>query len=218
MKLFDMDGPVQKYGSIVFDVLAANALWLLISVFSVGILQGPALTGLYAGSYAGIVTSKGYTFKEFFMIFKKRFLPSLGVWGLQVIATAVLFVDLTYTSLGLLPSYFTYLMPLFMFMALETLLITTVAYPLLANTKLSIKEVLKYSFLMAHKHLGFTFLAAIPNAIMTAIIVLIFAFQAVVLFPALFFLMGIIACANSYLITGKVITRYNIYREPDNFE
>ena len=77
MKIFDLDGPFQKYGTILFDVLVINLLWFVLSFFTVGILSGPALTGTYAGLYSGIVTGEGYTFKQFFRRFKRRFIPSL---------------------------------------------------------------------------------------------------------------------------------------------
>ncbi len=79
MKIFDLDGPFQRYGTIVFDVLVLNIVWLLITVFSFGILSGPALTGLYSGMYAGVVSGEGYPFKQFFKRFGKRFLTSLLV-------------------------------------------------------------------------------------------------------------------------------------------
>lgn len=214
MKIFDLDGPFQRYGTLVFDIIAVNTLWLVLSLFSFGILQGPALTGLYAGTYSGIVSSEGYTFKEFFRAFRKRFFQSMGIWFLSILIYAVLIVDIYFTLNNLLPGFFTYLIPFFIFMAIEMSFTATFAYPLLANSTTTFKETIKYAFILSNKHLGTAFIATIPNVIIVCIIALAF-YGYPQFFPVLFFGMALVGCLNSYLITQKILTQYNFYLAPE---
>lgn len=216
MKLFDLDGPFQRYGTLIFDVLAINALWLVISLFSLGTLHGPASSALYAGTYAGIITNKGYTFKEFFRVLKKRFLPSLAVGLLSVLAYVIILFDLYFFSSTNLPSIVRIIiMALFLFMAIELSFTLSFAYPILAISKTSFKETLRLSFILANKHLGTAFLATIPNILMNVIIVLTFM-GFVQLFVFLFFGMALVACLNSFLITKKILTQYDFYIAPES--
>ena len=207
MKIFDLDGPFQRYGTIAFDVLVLNIVWLLLTVFSAGILSGPALTGLYAGMYAGVVSQEGYPFKQFFRRFGKRFLTSMlvGLFTLFFTAISVLNIWLIWTNqFGSV-----YVLPFYLFIFIEISFISTYAFPLLAHSNLKFIDIIKNSFLLANKHLPWTVLASILNTIAVIIFILIFFFKAVELFVFMFFGMGIIAWINSIIISKKILTQYD---------
>ncbi len=206
MKIFDLDGPFQHYGTIVFDVLVLNIVWLLLTVFSAGILSGPALTGLYAGMYAGVVSGKGYPFKQFFRRFKKRFLTSLlvGLFTMFFVVVSLFNIFLIWTNqFGSV-----YILPFYLFIFIEISFISTYAFPLLAHSDLKFLDIIKNSFLLANKHLPWTVLASLFNTVAIIIIILIFL-GAVELFVFMFFGMGIITWLNSTIITKKILTQYD---------
>lgn len=218
MKLFDLDGPFQRYGTYVFDILFLNTLWLILSLFSFGILTGPALTAIYSGMYAGVVTSEGYTFKQFFKRFKRRFVSSL-VLGLM----CGLFIALSSVTLFyLLPTYFgslstvmfTAASALYLFILIEVLFVSSYVFPLLAQTDLKTSDVLKTAFFLANKHLPTTFLASLINAI-AIIVVFLIAVGYVQLFIFMFFGIGVITLINSFLISKRVISKYDFFINPE---
>ncbi|MBN2220766.1 MAG: hypothetical protein JW708_01085 [Vallitaleaceae bacterium] len=214
MKLFDLDGPFQRYGTIVFDLIVLNLFWLMISMLSFGLLQGVALTGLYSGVYAGIVTSEGYSFKQFFARMKQRFLPSLiaGIVStlLTILSIANLYLTLVanVNLIGFIPNVV--LIPIYVFIFLEISFVTTFIFPVIAHTDLSLKESLKAAFYLAHKHLPTTVLTTVLNGIMVLVVVFI-ALGAVGLFPLLLFGMGIVASMNSYFISKRILFKYETF-------
>jgi len=218
MKLFDLDGPFQRYGTYVFDILFLNTLWLVLSLFSFGILTGPALTALYSGMYAGVVTSEGYTFKQFFKRFKRRFVSSL-VLGLL----CGLFIGLSaFTLFFLLPTYFgnlstimfTAASALYLFILIEVMFVSSYIFPLLAQTDLKTTDIFKTAFFLANKHLPTTFLTAALNTVAILVIALI-AIGYVQLFIFMFFGMGVIALFNSFLISKRILSKYDFFINPE---
>jgi len=206
VKIFDLDGPFQRYGTIVFDVLVLNIVWLLITVFSFGILSGPALTGLYSGMYAGVVSGEGYPFKQFFKRFGKRFLTSLlvGLFTMFFVVVSLFNIFLIWTNqFGSV-----YILPFYLFVFIEISFISTYAFPLLAHSNLKFLDILKNSFLLANKHLPWTVVASLLNTVAVIVIALIFL-GAVELFVFMFFGMGIIVWLNSIIITKKILTQYD---------
>ena len=209
MKIFDLDGPFQKYGTIVFDIIVMNTLWFIVTFFSLGILSGPALTGTYAGLYSGIVTGEGYTFKEFFRRFKNRFLPSF-LFGLLHLLLLVISIGNIYlvvmTDFGA-----SWLLPVYIFIILELGFVGSYAYPLLAHTELKFKEVIKISFFLSNKHLPTTILSVALNAIVVVLIILVVVFQAIQFGIYLFAATGIVVTINSYLISKRILNKYDFF-------
>ncbi len=72
MNFFNIDGPFQRIGSFVFDIMVLGLLWTLISMFGFGITIGAATTSLYAACYVALVKEEGYVFKTFFTTFKQK--------------------------------------------------------------------------------------------------------------------------------------------------
>lgn len=208
MKIFDLDGPFQKYGTLVFDILVMNTLWFILTFFSLGILSGPALTGTYAGLYSGVVTNEGYTFKEFFRRFKKRFLISLLFGLLHTVVLAISLVNIYMVVMNIFGS--TWLLPVYLFVLLEIAFIGTYAYPLLAHTQLKFSEVIRVGFFLANKHLPTTLLCAALNAIVVGmIIVVLFGYIQYGIY--LFAITGIVVSINSYLITKRIVSKFDFF-------
>lgn len=210
MKIFDMDGPFQYYGGILFDLLISNLIWIFISVFSFGILSGPATLALYQSVYRGILLKDGYPFKTFFLSFKTRFFYQLGFcffyFAMMLLTVMNLYLTLTgqFGTIWLLPVYF--------FIFMELALTGTVAFPLLSqNRDLRFLDLLKISFIIANKHLPWVFLATIPNVILVVLVVLTFSgYLQLTIF--LFFFPALNALAISQFVLKKVLERYQHFK------
>lgn len=208
MKIFDIDGPFQHYGSMLYDLLIANLAWLFVTVFSFGLLSGPATMALYQSVYQGVILKEAYPFKTFFVSLKKRFFFQLGfsLFFFTLLFLSVFNLFLTYTgrfgSIWLLPVYF--------FIFIELALTATVALPLLSqNRSLSFMNLIKISFIVANKHLPWVFLATIPNAFVVFISLLSFFYV-----PAsvlLFFVPVLAALGISQLILKKILAPYDYF-------
>lgn len=210
MKIFDIDGPFQYYGSMLFDLLVANLIWLFMTIFSFGLLSGPATLGLYQSVYHGILQKDGYVFKTYLNSLKNRFFFQVGFSLLyfMMLTLSVVNLFLTYTrqfgTIWLLPVYF--------FIFIELCLIGTVALPLLSeNRSLRMLDLIKISFIVANKHLPWVFLASIPNILFVLIFGLSFLYTP--LSFLLFFVPALSALSIGQLIFKKVLAQYNFFEQ-----
>lgn len=208
MKLFDLDGPFQRYGSMAFDIIAVNTMWLLITIFSFGILNGPATTAAYGSLYASIISGEGYMFKQFFKVFRKRFFSALifGIFSLILILISLFNIYMIFTeTFGNI-----WLLPVYMFIFIEVGFISTFTYPLLAHTQGKLMEVIKTAFFLANKHLPTAVLASLINAGLLYLVLNV-ALGAVNMFIYVFFVGGIVFSLNSYLISKRVLKQYDFF-------
>lgn len=209
MKLFDLDGPFQHYGGMVFDLLAANLFWLFLTIFSLGTLSGPATLALYQCVYQSVVLKEGYLLKSFFSSLKKRFFFQLGFCLLYFVFLALSVMNLYLTITGQFGVI--WLLPIYFFIFMELSLFGTVALPLLSqNRSLRFINLIKISFIIANKHLPWVFLCTLPNA--AVIFVLLISFLGYIEFSfLLFFLPALAALLIGHIILKKILAQYEYF-------
>ena len=208
MKIFDLDGPFQLYGSMVFDIIVVNLMWLFITFFSFGILYGPATAAAHGSLYACVVTREGYMLKQFFIVFKKRILSGLLFGLISTFLVTISLFNLYVTFTGRFGSI--YLTPVYLFLLIQLGFTITFAYPMLAHTKLKLGQMLKLSFLLANKHLPTAILTSLLNASVLYLAANV-ALGAIGLAIYLFAAYGIVFTLNSYLISKRVLTQYEFF-------
>lgn len=182
-----MNGPFARFGSLLFDMLFTNILWmifggpllmlvirlmpvqtdglalvLLILSFLVLILLGPATTAGYAAMGKRFRHEESYTFQDFFKSYRQNFKQALLltlIYGLAALLVGYsAFLEFyNYTLFG---NMIYLLVPVQIFFGVEILFMITYAYALLARFEMSIKDLLKYAFIMSNKHLPITLLCA----------------------------------------------------------
>lgn len=208
MKIFDLDGPFQRYGSMVFDILVVNTLWFVLTFFSFGILAGPAITGSYAALYASVVSGEGYMFKQFFNRFLKRFFISL-IFGIA--SNALIGLSL-FNIYAIITGRFgsTLLLPVYMFIFIEVGFIVSFAYPLIAHTNMKLLQLVKTSFFLANKHLLASIISSVLNLVIVLLIMVV-VLGDVSFFIFLFFAAGITFSINSYVVSKKVLKNYDFF-------
>lgn len=200
MNFFNIDGPFQKIGSFVFDIMVLGLTWTLISMFGFGITIGAATTALYATCYVALVKEEGYVFRTFFTTFKNKFLRSTFVWLILVILYVLMFFNITSITRGVIN--LPWLLPIYLSISIELFLMTLYIFPLLAMSDLGIKKLFKYSFILANKHL--------PTSILCGAIFALFIVSLFVINPIIVAILIAVACyLCARLIMKRIITRYD---------
>lgn len=169
MKLFSLDGPFQKYGTMVFDLLMLDLYWFFITAFSFGLLFGPANVALFEAVNKSVLHSEGTPTKVFFATFKSKFLTSflgnlIGLFALISCGVAA------YWSLNnIMPSW---MFPLYLALSIYIFMIFPYFIALINLTDFKLIKIIKYAILLAIKHLPITLLNLIIMAISMVIIIL----------------------------------------------
>ena len=197
---FRIDGPFVRIGNLVFDFIFLDILWVLISGIGpvifflyltsntalgnlppwivypiIGILifnWGPATTAMYYTLGKKQRGTDSYTFRDYFHAWKSNFKQAYIAGAIITIA----FLLIGYNLLLLYTNYSTYgfmiyiIFPLEVLVAVELLFIGLYLFAMLARFEMSTKDLFRYSFFMANKHLPFTILVVAVFAACFALI------------------------------------------------
>lgn len=160
--IFDLDGGVMAGLSKVADIAVLSVLYVFfcIPVFTIG----AATTALYYTTVKSIRRGRGYLWKNFWSAFKSNFGQSTLMWLGLVLLGAVLAFNMYFAkSLG--SGLGTVL--LFVYVVLGVAIVMTAMYlfPEQSRFSLTLKDVVKNSFLMSVRHLPFTLLMIVILAI-----------------------------------------------------
>jgi len=200
MNFFSLDSPFHKYGTMVFDMVLLNFLWLFTSVLSFGILFPLASAGLFHGIYQVVILEDGYILKTYFSVFKKKIIRSLGLTFMTFLLYGLAVLNIWSVWSGYIDMIF--LLPIYIFLLFETMITLTFSYALLGETEMSLKQLMKYGFLLANKHLVASFICVI------AIVALIVATAFSIL--TLFFLVAPAYWLMTTVIHKGVLSKYHL--------
>ena len=142
-----------RFMSRISDLMILNFLWI---VFSLPIITiGASTTALYDVTLKLVDETDGYLFRNFFKAFKESFKKATIIWSIILFAFFIIGVNLTfwvkYTSIaGYIPMSFI-LFILFLFLPTEIYV-----FPILSNFKKTIKETIKYAFIISIRYLPYS--------------------------------------------------------------
>ncbi|MBC8543646.1 YesL family protein [Bianquea renquensis] len=206
---FSLDGPFVKYGTLVFDMIYLNVLWLfmggpliILLLMSTGLLGViPPAVGMVLlfliMLHSGVATTalsytlgkkqrgtESYTFRDFWHGYKTNYKQAIIVSLILSLLFCLLGWNLYLLTVnaGTFGKMVYVLLPLQLFVALELLFVSIYIYPLLARFEMKTKDLFRYSFFMANKHLLTTILctALLVGAFALCLLVnLLFAFVVV---------------------------------------
>lgn len=200
MNFFNIDGPFQKIGSFVFDIMVLGLIWTLISMFGIGITIGAATTSLYAACYVALVKEEGYVFRTFFTTFKNKFIKSTIIWLILVLLYVLMYFNITSITRGFLDAQ--WLLPIYFSITIEMFIMTLYIFPLLAMSDLSIKKLFKYSFILANKHL--------PTSILCGAVFVVLILSPFYISPILVAVLIAVVCyISARLIMKRIIAKYD---------
>ncbi len=144
----------------IFDVMVLGLLWLVLCVPVITI--GPASTALYYTMVKVIRRERSYLFKEFFRSFKLNFKQGAILTLIYAVLLGVAYFDFTYIS-ELSESgskYGPVLLGVLIVLSVFAIFTVVYVFPLLSRFTVTIKNLLKWSFFMAIRHILWTLLLA----------------------------------------------------------
>jgi uncharacterized membrane protein YesL len=190
---------------MLYDIIIVNTILIVFSTISAGLLYGPLLTAGYAAIHSSTVLVQRGAIKLFFKTLKARWLVSLLLFLIMVVIGGMgvfnLYLALTQNIGGGV------MVALYLFIIIETMFIFTYAFPIAAVTTMNLKSVIKWSFILSHRHLLITIAASIFNSTGFILLFAIFGLRFLALSIGLFFFFGVIIAINSHLVIKRVISK-----------
>ncbi|NMA84389.1 MAG: DUF624 domain-containing protein [Epulopiscium sp.] len=146
--LFSMDGPIYKFGGLVFDLFILNLLWVIFSLpfFTIG----ASTTALFYAVGKRVREEDGYLFRDFWTSFKMNFKQGTIVWLILAVLYWILYTNIM--NIRILGNLAPFMYPLQLVMLIELTIVMIYIFPLLSRFHMKIKDLFKTAFFMANRH------------------------------------------------------------------
>ena len=150
-RLLDINNPIMRFLTAMFDIMALSVLWV---VFSLPIFtMGAASTALYSAAYHHVRKGEDYLWNSFFSAFKENFKRSTLTWLVALAILGFLGADALLLRSLILQGYsfgWFYGVTLALVVLALTWTVYLAAYAARFNG--TVKEVLRYSFMLLRAH------------------------------------------------------------------
>ena len=150
-RLLDINNPIMRFLTAMFDLMALSVLWV---VFSLPIFtRGAASTALYSAAYHHVRKGEDYLWNSFFSAFKENFKRSTLTWLVALAILGFLGADALLLRSLILQGYsfgWFYGVTLALVVLALTWTVYLAAYAARFNG--TVKEVLRYSFMLLRAH------------------------------------------------------------------
>ena len=150
-RLLDINNPIMRFLTAMFDLMALSVLWV---VFSLPIFtMGAASTALYSAAYHHVRKGEDYLWNSFFSAFKENFRRSTLTWLVALAILGFLGADALLLRSLILQGYsfgWFYGVTLTLVVLALTWTVYLAAYAARFNG--TVKEVLRYSFMLLRAH------------------------------------------------------------------
>lgn len=197
---FSLDGPFNRVGSVVADIMILGVLWLIFSIPLITI--GASTTALFYVSTRRISDREGYLLRDFFSSFKSNFFTSTKIWLIWLVLFGMLVVNinLLWNEGAIGGMLGTLILALQIVLMLELVFISVYLYPLVARFEMGAVQIAKSAFFMANRHI-FTTLTCLSIGFTILL-------AAEMFFPPLFVIgMGIYGYGASYMVM-RIFRKY----------
>jgi len=197
---FSLDGPFNRVGSIVADIMILGVLWLLFSIPIITI--GASTTALFYVATRRISDREGYLLRDFYASFKSNFITATKIWIIWFVLFCILLFNINLLwNHGVMSGMLgTLTLALQIVLMLELAFVAVYLYPLTARFEMRALQIAKSAFFMANRHIFTTVTClAIGFTILLA---------SEMFFPPLLVIgMGVYGYSTSYLIM-RVFRKY----------
>jgi len=201
---FSLDGPFNKYGGMVADMLILSLMWLLFSIPFITI--GASTTALFFVTTRRIANREGYITRDFWESFKSNLKRATLIWILIIAIVWLIWFNIN--NLEIVGTLGIIIFPIQIVVLIELILTSIYIFPITARFDMAFKESIRSSFFMANRHL----LTSI-----TCFVLLVSAVGSFFIVPpiALFLAPGIYAWLSSHMIM-RIIKKYRpeVDRDP----
>jgi len=200
---FSLDGPFNKYGGMVADMIILSFMWLLFSIPLVTI--GASTTAMFYVSTRRIANREGYITRDFWEAFKANFKKATIIWLICIVLAWLIWFNLS--NIDVVGSMGVIIYPAQIIIIVEMALMAVYIFPMTARFDMSIKQIFKSCFYMANRHL----LTSVTCVILVVAIVLSF----IIMPPLTLFLgPGLYAWMASHMVI-RLFKRYRPEMDKD---
>jgi len=193
---FSLEGPFNKYGSMVADMIILSFMWLLFSLPIVTL--GASTTALFYVSTRRIANREGYITRDFWEAFKANIKRATIIW--LIILVVLWLVWFNIRNIEVVGGLGFILFPAQIVLLAEIIIMSIYIFPMTARFDMGIRQLFKSSFFMANRHL----LTSITCAILLLATVLMFDIMPPI---ALFLGPGVYAWLSSLMIM-RIFKKY----------
>ena len=194
-EFFSLEGPFQKYGGFVADMMILSLMWLLFSLplFTIG----TSTTALFYVSTRRIADREGYITTDFWEAFKSNFVKSTLLW--LVFSVLVILLVINILMVDQIGDWGRIIFPIQVIMLAQLVFVFIYMFPIAARFEMTKHDIVKTSFFMANRHLLTTLSCAVLMLVMVYFVLIV---------PFMIFLApGIYALMSSSMLM-KVFKRY----------
>lgn len=194
MKVFNFEGPVFTFLSRLADLIWLNLLFIICCIPVVTI--GAATTALYYVTLKMAKDEEGYITRSYFKAFRDNFVQATVIWLVFLAVIVVMFLDFRIAQVGDMSALIgsgrinDVVIVAVGVMAIILGMTLTYVFPLLARFDNTVVNTVKNAFLISIRHLPYTFLMMIIQAVPVVLIWF---------FPALLILVLIMFSAVAYI-------------------
>lgn len=152
-KLFDLDNPVMRFLSRLFDLMVLNVLFIVCSIPIITI--GASLSALYSVALKMVKNEETYVSKEFFKSFRLNLKQGTILWLITVVIGIVLYVDTRIVTQANIEG-FSFLRVAILAVSIICISTFTYLYPLQARFVNPVRQTIKNALMMCIAHLPYT--------------------------------------------------------------
>ncbi|SFR69051.1 YesL family protein [Anaeromicropila populeti] len=194
--LFNLDNPVMRFLSKLFDLVYLSILWGLCCIPLVTV--GAATTALYYTTVKVLRRERGYVTQEFIKSFKMNFVNGTIAWVLQLVL-GILIVSNIQFAFALEGKFALFLICVYCFFAFLIIGVSVYFYPVLSRFTMKFSQVVKTCLFFMFKHL--------IRTLLMIVIVALFGFATFAAIPLIFFT-PVCCCLLVSLVMEPVLKLY----------
>lgn len=204
-EFFSLEGPFNKYGGMVADMIILSFMWLFFSIIGLGLTIGASTSALFFVTTRRIANREGYVTRDFWEAFKSNLKRATILWVIILALGWLIWFNLS--NMEAVGGMSVIILPAQIVLLIEIAIMSVYAFPMAARFDMSVKQIIKTSFFMANRHL----LTSISCVVLLLAAVLSFHLMPPL---ALFLAPGLYATLASYMIM-RIFKRYRPEMDKD---
>lgn len=151
MKIFDMNSSFYKFGTLLFDLMILNIIFIAATALGLGITFIPAYIAMIYTIHESIRKDQGRILYNFLKSFKKNLKQGM-LFSIALILLSAS-ITLVLTNISIFADYSFLVLSIQYFLMFELFIVSLFLFPMLAKIEMNSKQAVISAFLIAHKHL-----------------------------------------------------------------
>ena len=147
---FSLDGPFNKYGGMLADMIILSLMWMFFSVIGLGITIGASTSAMFYVATRRIANREGYITSDFWLAFKTNIKRATLIW--LIIVAVVWLIWFNLNNMAAVGALAIIILPAQVLILAEIGLMSMYIFPMNARFDMGLKQLIKSSFFMANRH------------------------------------------------------------------